>query len=67
VEKSLDKMAGSIHRISRQRWSSRVITNVVGEVENVIQKVQLGDQSVFKFNILFKNIQRAIYYFFTKI
>ena len=48
VDKTAEKMVG-VHRISRHRWSSRVITNVVGEVENVIQKVQLGDQSVHSF------------------
>lgn len=33
-------------RISKHRWSSRMITNVAGEIENVIQKVHLGDQWV---------------------
>lgn len=52
VGKNIDKLGGSVHRISRHRWSSRVITNVVGEVENVIQKVQMGDQFAYsnKFN-----------------
>uniref|UniRef100_A0A914I3N8 Sugar transporter SWEET1 n=1 Tax=Globodera rostochiensis TaxID=31243 RepID=A0A914I3N8_GLORO len=43
-----------IHRMSsrmsnKHRWSSRMITNVVGEVENVIQKVH-GDQFGYKLN-----------------
>ncbi|KAI3413247.1 hypothetical protein GPALN_010745 [Globodera pallida] len=43
-----------IHRMSsrmsnKHRWSSRMITNVVGEVENVIQKVH-GDQFAYKLN-----------------
>ncbi|KAL3107590.1 hypothetical protein niasHT_013239 [Heterodera trifolii] len=43
-----------IHRMSsrmsnKHRWSSRMITNVVGEMENVIQKVH-GDQFGYKLN-----------------
>lgn len=43
----IDTTLGGIHRMSsrlsnKHRWSSRVLTNVVGEVENVIHKVH-GD------------------------
>lgn len=32
------------NRISKHRWSTRMITNVADEIGNVIQKVQHGDQ-----------------------
>ncbi|KAI6207049.1 Sugar transporter SWEET1 [Aphelenchoides besseyi] len=34
-------------RISKHRWSTRVIANVTGEIENVINKVHLGDQFAY--------------------
>uniref|UniRef100_A0A914KHD9 Sugar transporter SWEET1 n=1 Tax=Meloidogyne incognita TaxID=6306 RepID=A0A914KHD9_MELIC len=42
-----DKMSLGIDRISHHRWSSRILTNVVGEVENAIQKVQIGEQFAY--------------------
>ncbi|KAF7636850.1 hypothetical protein Mgra_00003794 [Meloidogyne graminicola] len=48
TEKDLeDKMSLNIDRISNHRWSSRILSNVVGEVENAIQKVQLGEQFAY--------------------
>lgn len=43
------------HRISRHRWSTRVITNVASDIENAIQKVSHGDQLVFFYLKSFKS------------
>ncbi|KAI1732743.1 sugar efflux transporter for intercellular exchange domain-containing protein [Ditylenchus destructor] len=42
VEKNEDEF-----RISKHRWSSRVISNIENEIDNVIQKVHLGDQFAY--------------------
>lgn len=34
-------------RISKHRWSTRVIANVTNEIDNVISKVHLGDQFAY--------------------
>lgn len=41
----VDKKDGT--RISKHRWSKRIIANVTNEIDNVIGKVHLGDQFAY--------------------
>lgn len=43
----VEKNPNDQFRISKHRWSSRVVSNMAGEIENVIQKVHLGDQFAY--------------------
>jgi solute carrier family 50 protein (sugar transporter) len=43
----VEKNKNDAFRISKHRWSSRVIDNMAGEIENVIHKVHLADQFAY--------------------